>query len=146
MVVSNQVNSSIKYGVSQKFVLKKKGPYRDLEKATPSSYWLQCLIFLGSREARKKSEGISSQYGKDTIHHGDPQACKWIGHHIFHHIRTIGEKYCGRWIGVVIRGAYQEASKDIRWSYEPVVYWWKDVLPGSDSSVDGSIDEGSKYQ
>ena len=45
VVVMNQVKSIIKKGVAQKLVLKTKGPYRVLEKATLSSYLLQCLPF-----------------------------------------------------------------------------------------------------
>ena len=45
VVVSKQVNSSIKYGIAQKLVFKTKGPYRVLDMATPISYWLQNLPF-----------------------------------------------------------------------------------------------------
>ena len=45
VLVSKQVKSSGKYGVAQKVVLKTKGPYIVLEKATLSSYWLQYLTF-----------------------------------------------------------------------------------------------------
>ena len=38
VVVREQLNSSIKCGMSQKLVFKTKGPYRVLEKATTSSY------------------------------------------------------------------------------------------------------------
>ena len=58
LVVRKQVNSTIKDGKTQKLVFKTKGPYRVLEKATPSSYWLQSLPFcegLG-RPGRKVKE------------------------------------------------------------------------------------------
>ena len=97
VVVSKQVNSSRKYGISQKLVFKTKVPYIVLEKATPSSFWLQSLPFLGSMEARKKSGIIRSQYGKYTIHHGSPQACGWGGHNIFPYGRTIGKNPLGKW-------------------------------------------------
>ena len=57
MVVRKQVNSSRKYGIAQKLVLKTKRPYRVLEKATPSSYWLQRFNFcegIGSPEIKLK--------------------------------------------------------------------------------------------
>ena len=41
VVVRKQVKSSGKDGISHKLAFKTKGPYRVLEKATPSSYWLQ---------------------------------------------------------------------------------------------------------
>ena len=45
VVVSMQVKSTRKNGVSRKLVFKTKGPYRVLEKATPSSYFLRRLNF-----------------------------------------------------------------------------------------------------
>ena len=45
VVVRNRVKSSKKCGISKKLVLKKKGSYRVLEKATPISYWIQHLPF-----------------------------------------------------------------------------------------------------
>ena len=50
------------------------------------------------------------------------------------------------WIGVIIRGTHQAASEDSRWAYEPVYDLWLDIEPDSDSSNDGSGDEGRKYQ
>ena len=41
---------------------------------------------------------------------------------------------------------YQALSKYSRWSYEPLSYLWTYVEPDSDSSDDGSRDEGGKYQ
>ena len=49
-------------------------------------------FLLGSREVWNKSEGISGQDGENTIHHGAPQAFRWVGEYIFLHGRTIGEK------------------------------------------------------
>ena len=53
-------------------------------------------LLRGSRNAWRKSEGIGVQDGKYIIHHGDPKACRWGGHHIFHHGRTIGEQSFGK--------------------------------------------------
>ena len=52
----------------------------------------------------------------------------------------------GKWLGVIRRGTYQAAVGDIRWAYEPVSYLWPDVELHSDSSDDGSGDDGSKYR
>ena len=43
MEVSNKLNSIINNRVDNKSVFKTKGHYRDLEKATPISYFLQSL-------------------------------------------------------------------------------------------------------
>ena len=51
-----------------------------------------------------------------------------------------------KWIGVIIRGNYKEASEDIRWEYEKFPYLRPDVELGSDSIYDGSSDEGVKDQ
>ena len=51
-----------------------------------------------------------------------------------------------KWIGVIRRGTYQSASEDSRWAYEPVSDLWSNIEPASDSSDDGSSDEGSKNQ
>ena len=40
VVVRKHVKTSIKYRIAQKLLFKTKGPYRVLEKATPSSSWL----------------------------------------------------------------------------------------------------------
>ena len=64
-------------------------------------------FFLGSREAWKKSEGISGKYGKYTTHHGAPQARIRSRNQIFCHTRTIGKKYSGKLLGVIRRGSYQ---------------------------------------
>ena len=61
VVVKNHVKSSRKDGVTQKLVFKTKGPYRVLEKAAPSSYWLQSFTFcegLG-RPGRKVKESAA---------------------------------------------------------------------------------------
>ena len=50
MVVMNQVKSSIKEGIYKKIVLKIKGPYRVLEKATLRSYFLHSFYFCGVLE------------------------------------------------------------------------------------------------
>ena len=47
---------------------------------------------------------------------------------------------------MIKRGSYQEASEDSRWEYEPVFGLWPDIYHDSESSVDGSSDEGIKYQ
>ena len=43
----------------------------------------------------------------------------------------------GKWLGVIRRRIYQEASEDSRWAYEPVSGFWPDIDPDSDSSADG---------
>ena len=45
MVLSKHVKSSINDRIAHKLLFKTKGPYIILEKATPSSYWLQRLTF-----------------------------------------------------------------------------------------------------
>ena len=44
-MVSKQVTSSRKEGVSKKLSLKTNEPYKVLHKSTPGSYWLKCLPF-----------------------------------------------------------------------------------------------------
>ena len=51
-----------------------------------------------------------------------------------------------KYTGVIRRGFYQAASEDSRWAYEPVSDLWPDIEPYSDSSNDGSSDEGGKDQ
>ena len=45
LIVKKQVKSSRKYSITQKFVLKTKVPYRVLDKAKSSSYWLHRFPF-----------------------------------------------------------------------------------------------------
>ena len=42
--------------------------------------------------------------------------------------------------------SYQASYEDTRWVLESVYDLWPDIYPDSDSSVDGSSDEGIKYQ
>ena len=46
VVVRKQLKSSRYDGIAYKLVFKIKGPYRVLEKATPTSYWVQRLTFF----------------------------------------------------------------------------------------------------
>ena len=96
VVVRKQVKSIIKYVTAKKLLLRTKGPYRFLDKATPSSYWIQRFPFLGSRNAWKKSEGICGQDGKYTTYHGDKKACIWVRHYILHQCSTIDEQSVGK--------------------------------------------------
>ena len=52
----------------------------------------------------------------------------------------------GKLVVVIRRGSYQAAAEDSRWAYETVSDLWPDMVTDSDSSVDGSSDEGGKYQ
>ena len=47
---------------------------------------------------------------------------------------------------MIRRGTYQSASEDSRWEHEPVSDLWPDIEPDSDSSNEGSGDEGIKDQ
>ena len=61
VVVRKQVKSTRKYGIYHKLVFKTKGPYRVLDKATPSSYWVHNLPLcegLG-RPGRKVKESAA---------------------------------------------------------------------------------------
>ena len=63
------MKSSIEDKIKRELVFKTKGPFRVLKLILASAF----AFLLGSREARKKSEEISGQDGKDTIHHGTSQ-------------------------------------------------------------------------
>ena len=55
VVVRKHVKSSRKYGIAKKLVFKTKVPYKVLNKATQSSYWLQYLPFCeGIGRSRRK--------------------------------------------------------------------------------------------
>ena len=54
--------------------------------------------------------------------------------------------HLGKWIGVIIRGSYQEAAEDPRWEYEPVFDFYPYMDPDSDCIVDGSSHDGKNYQ
>ena len=47
---------------------------------------------------------------------------------------------------MIKRGSCQASYEDSRCEYEPVSYLWPYIDPNSDSSFDGSIDEGIKDQ
>ena len=71
LILRRQVKSSRKYRIDHKLVFKTKGNiqspregYTNLVLASAFAFW------WGSREALNKSEGISVQVEKDTIHHG----------------------------------------------------------------------------
>ena len=55
MLLRKQMKSSRKFRIAEKLLFKTKGPYRFLDKATPSSYWLQNLPFCeGLGRPRRK--------------------------------------------------------------------------------------------
>ena len=99
----------------------KKGPYKVLEKATPISYWFKFLPFykgLGRtgrilKESSARMEKIPSTmvlnkhvYGADTR---------------FSTMKVpLANNPLEKWLGAIIRGTYQAASEDSRWTYEPV--------------------------
>ena len=91
LVARKHVKSSKKIEIAQKLVFLKRTIYSPREGYTELILAPAFAVLLGSREVLNKSEGISSQDGKYTIHHGDSQACTSGGHQIFHHDRTIGK-------------------------------------------------------
>ena len=118
MVVRKQVNSIIKYEVAQKLLFKTKGPYRVVEKATPSSYWLRYFPFYGGigrpgikvKESAARLEYIPSTMvlhkhldGTDTV--------------FFTMSAPLVKENLGEWLRVIRRGTHQAASEDIRWAY-----------------------------
>ena len=74
----------------------------------------------GSRDARKKSEGISGKDGKI------PSTMVLHNHLYVSYTRfstmagPFANNLLGKWLEVIRRGTYQIASEDIRWAYEPV--------------------------
>ena len=59
--MKQQSKSSKKYRVAPKLVLRTKGPYRVLEKATPISYWIQSLPFCeGPGRPGRKLKGSAT--------------------------------------------------------------------------------------
>ena len=46
-----------------------------------------------------------------------------------------------KWFGVIKRVTYKAAAEDSSWEYEPVSDLWKDIDPGSESSVYVSSNE-----
>ena len=112
----NQEHYRINNAVAQKLVSKTKLLYIVLENPEPISYWIQNLPFcefLG--RPRKKMKGSDSRmedilstlvlqnnlYGEDTI------------------LTTMSVPLVNnpldRWLGVIIRGSYQEAAEYSRW-------------------------------
>ena len=120
VVVRKQAKLSRRYGISQKLLFKTKGPYRVLEKDTPSSYWLQHLPFcegLGSlrrkvKEYAKSMENIPSTM---VLHkHVDGTETRFATM-----AGTLANNPLGKCLGVTRRGTHQSAYKDSRWAYEP---------------------------
>ena len=147
MIVRKQVKSSRKYGLAQKLVLKTKGPYRVLEKATSSSYWLQrlpCRECIGSPGRKVKESSARMENIPPNM----------VFHNHIYRADTIFSTMTGplvnnpleKWFGAIIRGTYQAASEDIRWEYEPVSGLCPDIDPNGYSSDDGSSDKLNKDQ
>ena len=142
MFVSKQVKSRRKYGIAQKLLFETKEPYRVLEKATPISYWIKCLLFvegIGSHRRKVKESAASMEKIPSTI-----VLYKYVdvADTIFATMaRPLSTNYLEKWLGVIIRETYQASSEDIIEEYEPVYDLWTAIYPDHDSSDDGSIDE-----
>ena len=146
VIVRKQVTSIRKYGVAQKLVLKTKGPYRVLNKGTPILYWIQCFTFcegLG-RPRRKVKESAarmkkipSTMVLQKHVDGADTRFSTKAG--------PLTNNPLVKWLGLIRRCSYQEASEDSRWAYEPLSDLWTEIEPDSDSNDDGSSDEGRKY-
>ena len=112
MVVRKQVKSSRKYGGAHKLLLKTKGPYRVLEKATPSSYCLLHLNFcegLGRTRRKVKESAASMEKIPSTmVIHKHVDGSDTI---FFTMAGPLAKNPLEKWPGVIRRGTYQAASK-----------------------------------
>ena len=147
VVVRKQAKSIIKYGVDHILVFKTKDTYRVLEMAKPSSYWIQCLPFcevIGRTRIKVKIPAASMENIPSTmvIHKNVDR----VDNRFSTMEGPLVKNTMGKWLGVIIIGSYRGESEDSRWAYEPVSYLWSDIEPYSESSANGSSDEGIKYQ
>jgi hypothetical protein len=142
VIVRKQVKSDTAKGISAKLVFKTRGPYRVIDRISPSSYKLQKLPFTKgggkpgsfSYETSARMEKIPSTLvlhpkadGADTqfsLLHGDLH-------------RTPLEKY----LGVLDAGAYKQAPSDQQWAFVKLSSMWSEVISDNDDTDDEEDDE-----
>ena len=115
MLVRKHLKSSRKDRIYHILVFKTKGPHRVIEKAKPSSYWLQCLKFFEGigrtgikvKESSARMEKIPSTM---VLHkHVDGADIR-----VFTIAGPLAKNPLEKWLGVIRRGNYQAASEDSR--------------------------------
>jgi hypothetical protein len=140
VIVLKQVKSDTSKGISAKLLLKTRGPYRVIDKITPSSYRLQKLPFIRGlgRPGRFRKENVArmEKLPSSLILHrkadgADNRFSQLHG--------EFAETPLYKWLGVLRHGAYQQAPIDSTWAFEPLANMWSDAIDDEDN--DASSDD-----
>ena len=141
VIVRKQVKSNAAKGISAKLVFKTKGPYRVIERMTPSSYKIQKLPFLRGlgrpgRFLKENAARMTKLPSTMVIHKKadgtDTRLSLLSG--------PFSEHPLEKWLGVVQCGGYKKADGDPAWAFERLENMWSDPVDDDDSSVDEIIE------
>jgi hypothetical protein len=141
-IVRKQVKSNTSKGISAKPLFKTRGPYRVIDRITPSSYCLQKLPFppgLGrpGRFCKENGARMEKLPSKFIIHRKvDGADTRFSQLH-----EEFAKTPLNKWLGVLRHGAYQQAPSDSTWAFESLANMWT-VADAIDSSSD---DQNYRY-
>jgi hypothetical protein len=140
--VRKQVKSNTSKGISAKLLFKTRGPYRVIDRITPSSYRLQKLPFL-------RGLGLPGRFCKENGARMEKLPSTLILHRKVDGADTRFSQLHGefadtplyKWLGVLRHGAYQQAPSDSTWAFERLASMWTEAEVIDDSDNDLSSDD-----
>jgi hypothetical protein len=146
VIVRKQVQSNASKGISAKLLFKTRGPYRVIEKITPSSYKIQRLPFC-------RGLGRPGRFCKENVARMEKIPSTLILHRRVDGADTRFSQLHGefadtplsKWLGVLRPGAYQQAPSDSTWAYESLASMWTEDDALDDSDDDSSSDNDDDH-
>ncbi len=144
VIVRKQVKSNKSKGISAKLLFKTRGPYRVIDKITPSSYKLQKLPFL-------KGLGKPGIFCKENVARMEKIPSTLILHRKADGADTRFSLLHGelagtplqKYLGVLKAGSYQQALPDKSWAYETLQSMWTEDV---DEDDDDPTSEDEEYR
>jgi hypothetical protein len=142
VIVRKQVKSNASKGISAKLLFKTRGPYRVIDKITPSSYRLQKLPFLrglGKPGRVCKENGARMEKLPSTlilhrkVDGADTRFSQLHG--------EFADTPLYKWLGVLRHGAYQQAPADSTWAFESLASMWTEAEALDESDNDSPSDD-----
>jgi hypothetical protein len=144
VIVRKQVKSNTSKGISAKLLFKTRGPYRFIDRISPSSYRLQKLPFL-------QGMGRPGRFCKENGARRENLPSTLILHRKVDGADTRFSQLHGefadtplyKWLGVLRHGAYQQAPSDSSWAFESLASMWTDADDIDERDNDSSSEDGS---
>jgi hypothetical protein len=129
--------------ISAKLLSNTRGPYRVIDRITPSSYRLQKLRFLqgmGRPGRLCKENGARMERLPSTLilhRKVDGAGTRFSQLH-----GEFADAPIYKWLGVLRHGAYQQAPSDSTWAFESLASMWTDADAIDERNNDSSSEDG----